>query len=203
MKTLICCVAFTATFSSCLTGSAHADDAGISLLERILQPTRPQPMQDICYSGPEQRPEPEALAQLNVSSGTVTMKLVNLPEPRRLTRAPRLLFEPVPLEYFTADPAPPQRIEFPPTQLIRTPSGDVNQPLDLPVQATYKLDRASLDDPTADYSVQQAQGGELRQRDKKAAFVRVNLPEPFENRVEVHSALPEPPVVAPVPQPPK
>jgi hypothetical protein len=85
----------------------------------------------------------------------------------------------------------------------RTPSRDPNTPVDLPVQATYKLDRASLDDPTADYSVGQAQGGELRQRDKKAAFVRINLPEPFENRVEIRTTLPEPPLVAPVPQPPK
>jgi hypothetical protein len=83
------------------------------------------------------------------------------------------------------------------------PSRDLNQPVDLPVLATYKLDRASLDDPTMEYSVQQAQGGDLRQREKKAPFVRVNLPDPFENRMEIRSTLPEPPIVAPVPQPPK
>ncbi len=91
----------------------------------------------------------------------------------------------------------------PANKTARAPARDINAPLDLPVLSTHKLDRPPLDDPTADFSVQQAQGGEIRQREKKAPFVRLNLPEPFENKVVIRSTSPEPLIVAPTPQPPK
>ena len=181
---------------------AVADDPAGSV-DRLLQPTAPKPLAADYRSQPTRRAGLALLEQAELMPAAGSLKPIELPAFRRAILVPRLMRDAIPLAYDTADPILPQRIELPATRLIRTPSRDVNLPLDLPVQATYRLDRASLDDPTMEYSVQQAQGGEIRQREKKAPFVRVNLPEPFENRLEIQSAQPEPPLVAPVPQPPK
>ena len=59
---------------------------------------------------------------------------------------------------------------------------DVNQPPPLPILAQPTADRASLDDPTVDASTVAALAAAMPQRTKPVPYVRVTLPDPFDNR---------------------
>ncbi len=71
------------------------------------------------------------------------------------------------------------------------------------MQSKAVVDRASLDDPTSDFSNERVVAEAVRMRSIPAPFQRYNLPEPFEHRAAPGSPPSEPPVVAPVPAPPK
>src|SRR5262249_27031148 len=129
--------------------------------------------------------------------------LISLPPAKAKTSRPRLLAELAPLIEYAAEPAPPQRLDVPPGQLIRTASRDVNLPIELPAQESWKPDRAAMDDPAAEFALESAQSASSPLREQPAPFVPVNLPDPFPNRASVTSPAPEPPVVAATPQPPK
>jgi hypothetical protein len=70
------------------------------------------------------------------------------------------------------------------------PSGDVNRPLPLPVTAQPVPDRAPLDDATAEAARAAMPSAPLPPRTKPAPFLRLKLPDPFENRVPVRLPTP-------------
>jgi hypothetical protein len=185
------------------SSTAFANDLGRRAVARALSPADApkQPM------GRRTKPLPwhglTSLEKPEVALALPSTKLISLLPAKAKPPRPRLVAEFAPLIEYTAELEPPQRVDVPPARLVRTPSRDVNLPIELPTQANWKADRASLDDPAAEFALQSAQAGNAPLRDQPAPFVPVNLPEAFPNRASVASPAAEPPVVAPTPQVPK
>jgi hypothetical protein len=108
---------------------------------------------------------------------------------------PKAAAEEIPLSRNFGDPKLPVVIKLEGTALVKWPMPDPNQPLPLPILAQPKSDRAPLTDPTADASTDAALSGTIPVRDNPAPFLRINLPDPFENRqtIRVRNPLPEDP----------
>jgi hypothetical protein len=98
---------------------------------------------------------------------------------------PALLDEPAPLfDQFDSPHLPgPAHLAVGPR--VRTDSPDVNQPIPLPLLGLPALDRVSLDDPTMEISTATALARTPPLRATPAPFVRLVLPNPFENRETV------------------
>ena len=180
-----------------------ADDTGGKILSRILPPSEPARMPADAKTGPLARTRPTGLERPDVPTNPPVRALPKLPPATRSSLRPHLPAEKDPLAGIGNEVAVPRRPELPESGLIRTPSRDVNLPIDLPIQSRYTADRAPLDDPTAEFSLEKAISRPQPLRETPAPFVRINLPEPFENRASVKTALPEPGVAAPTPMPPK
>jgi hypothetical protein len=180
-----------------------ADDTGGKILSRILPPNEPAKMPADAKTGPLARTRPGALERPDVPANPPVKALPKLPPAARSSLRPHLPAEKDPLAGGGAEIDVPRRPELPESGLIRTPSRDVNLPIDLPIQSRYTADRAPLDDATAEFSLEQAVRRPQPLRETPAPFVRINLPEPFENRASVKTAVPEPGVAAPTPMPPK
>jgi hypothetical protein len=108
---------------------------------------------------------------------------------------PKPAAEGIPLSGFFGDPQLPVVVKLQGTALVKWPMPDPNQPVPLPILAQPKSERAPLTDPTADASTDAALSGTIPVRDNPAPFLRVNLPDPFENRqtIKVRNPLPEDP----------
>jgi hypothetical protein len=76
----------------------------------------------------------------------------------------------------------PQTLHLPTGERVRTAGSDPNQPVALPVLGQGTPDRASLDDPTADFSFSAALAAPMPSRSNPAPFLRLNLPDPYEHR---------------------
>ncbi len=108
----------------------------------------------------------------------------------RKTAAPHLVIEET-LGPGRGDPVPPEPRSLYAGDRVRVPSEDVNQPPPLPILTPQPTpDRASLDDPTADISGDAALAAPMPQRTKAAPYVRITLPDPFDNR---RPLIPPPP----------
>lgn len=182
---------------------AFPDDSGGKILSRILPPGAPGKLPAAAKTGPLTRTRPMALEQPEVTSNPPNPSLPRLSPAKHAALRPRLPAETSPLFNLREEIDTPRRPELPESERIRTPSRDVNLPIDLPVQARYSPDRAPLEDPTAELSLEKALSHPAPLRTEPAPFVRINLPEPFENRASVSSTTPEPGIVAPTPMPPK
>jgi hypothetical protein len=183
--------------------AAFAEDFGSKVVARTLAP----PEAPKVPVGQRTKPLPwhglDSLEKPGLELAPPLSVLISLAPAKSRTPRPRMLADLTPLADYTAEPAPPQRLDLPPPRLVRTPSRDVNLPIDLSLQTSYRPDRASLDDPAAEFALESAQAAPSPLREQPAPFVPVNLPEPFPNRANITSPAAEPPVVAPTPQPPK
>jgi hypothetical protein len=182
---------------------AFGDDSSGRILGRVLPPTEPARLAVDSRTSPKPRGELPGLERPEIPTAPPATSLPKLPPPKRQPLRPRGLPEATPLGDMIEDITTPERPELPAGKRIRTPSRDVNLPVDLPMQARYQPDRAPFDDPTADLSLEKANAQAPPLRTTPAPFVRMNLPEPFEHRAVVRTAAPAPPVVTPVPTPPK
>jgi hypothetical protein len=72
----------------------------------------------------------------------------------------------------------------------RVASADVSRPPPLPLTPRPSPDRASLEDPTAEFSALQAVAAPPPARTTPAPFLRVNVPDPFENAAAVRLRTP-------------
>jgi hypothetical protein len=108
---------------------------------------------------------------------------------------PKPAAEGIPFSGYFADPQLPAVVKLEGTALVKWPMPDPNQPAPLPILAQQRPDRAPLTDPTADASIDAALSGIIPARDNPAPFLRINLPDPFENRqtIKVRNPLPEDP----------
>jgi hypothetical protein len=89
---------------------------------------------------------------------------------------------------------------------VKTPSVPVDQPIRLPVLAVPVPDRASLDDPTRDASLEAALVASPPDRSGPAPFLPPGASDPFENRETVKVRIPPAEETTPVgarPQPPR
>jgi len=165
------------------TAFRFPDDAGGTLLSKVLPPADVKgPLVDP-GAGPR-RPSPGGLDAPPPSPPPRTSPPAppSPPERPRKALAPRLATEET-LGPARGDPVPPAPRSFYVADRIRLPSVDANEPPPLPIlspQATP--DRASLDSPTADMSAEAALAAPMPQRTKPAPYVRITLPDPFDNR---------------------
>lgn len=180
-----------------------AGDRGSQVLARIMAPPQPPSLPRGYRRYPLPRAGLIALERPELLTASPRTTLISIPVPSLAPLRPYGLPDLAPLAGITFEPEVPQRPELPNKPLVRTPSRDVNLPIELPVQSKYQPDRASLIDPAEAYAVQAAQGPLPRLRDQPAPFVRVDLPDPFANRTAVSDPPAPPAVVAPVPMPPK
>jgi hypothetical protein len=171
-------------------GFRFPDDAGGTLLAKILPPGEMEEQNEnrgepLChFSPPGEPPVPSlplppseaALAELPAETTTVAFS------PRMVTEEPLADFsEAAPLL-----PAPP----MPVGARIRVPSVDVNQPIPLPVRPQPVPDRASLDDPTAEFSAAAAVSAKMPTRQGKAPFLKLTLPDPYDHRRPARISIP-------------
>lgn len=71
---------------------------------------------------------------------------------------------------------------LPECRRVRIASLDVNEPIPLPILAHPVSDRASLDDPTLDASTAAAIAATIPARTNKAPFLKLTLPDPYDQR---------------------
>ncbi len=144
--------------------------------------------------------QPEVLPPLQAAPVTLP------PPPKAAPLKPGHPPEEPPLTSARGRALPPEKEPLATGLLVRTPSAPVEQPVAPPVLARPAPDRASLDDPTRDASLEAALSADPPARPGPAPFVPTKSPDPFENRetVKVKSAPAEDahPVVGP-PRPPK
>lgn len=102
--------------------------------------------------------------------------------PAELSRPrPGLPAERVPFELAQLQVATPKRPDLPVSGLVPWPIADVRQPTALPILARPSADRASLEDPTLEYTLSSTVNPNLPLRATQTPFVQVFLPNPFEN----------------------
>jgi hypothetical protein len=119
---------------------------------------------------------------------------------------PRPLAEDLPFLKKKVEPARPRGIKLPPGTLIRLQGIDVSLPVPLPILGQLQPDRAPLTDPTLDASIAAALKQQIPERVTSAPFMRMNLPDPFENVATVRLRTPpaeEPNPVTGQPRAPK
>jgi hypothetical protein len=186
-------------------GFRFPDDKGGQMLAKVLPPADKAPApDDNVTSGPKRLPGAPALEQPFVPLPPVQGPVPRLPANRKGTSLrPRPLPDELPLTGSRAEP--PQKQRFFAGDRVRLPGPDVNQPAELPTLAVPAPDPTLLEDPTADFSAFAAQAATMPARAAPAPFVKLSLPDPFENRnaVRLREVPPEKnePVTA-APKPP-
>jgi hypothetical protein len=106
----------------------------------------------------------------------------SIPNPKTKPIRPTLVDSEPPLSRQRLDLAGPPAVNLPAGPKVAWPSPDVNQPIPLPILARQVVDRASLDDPSADASLAAALAPTVPDRTTPAPFLKLTLPDPFEHR---------------------
>lgn len=172
-------------------GFSFAGDKAGQLLERLLRPG-----EKATASAATNKPAPGALSRLDQVETPLTPVSVEPPRAkaevggRAAPRAPGEGALPA-----TVQPARPAGVTLPPGVRVRLPGIDVNHPIPLPLLGTAQPDRAPLTDPTTAASLAAALAQSIPSRSAPAVFLRLAVPDPFENShaVRVRTPLPENP----------
>jgi hypothetical protein len=165
------------------------EDRGGRLLSRLLAP--PERLPPLEGSGPVSRPVPKAIESPTLPLPAPAAPIRSLPaSPGRGVLFPRLRTPEPALGGTTVTGSLPAVTTFSTGDLIRAPSIDVNQPVDLPLLSRPLPDRAPLTDPTLTVSRATALSAAPPARTEPAPYVRFTLPDPFENRDTVRLRMP-------------
>ncbi len=187
-------------------GFRFPDDRGGAMLARRLPPSGQVAPAEAPSTGPRRLPVPSALESPSVPLPPNQGLVPRLPAGKdRTPPRPRPLAEEPPLSDYRLDPERPHEHVLPAGARARRPGPDVNQPAALPVLAGPAPDRASLDDPTADFSASAVRAATPPVRATPAPFLRLTLPDPFEYRDAARVRTPPPDDAPPVtasPRPP-
>src|SRR5579864_193867 len=181
----------------------YPGDWGGKILERILPPSIAAHAVREGARQPLPRKVPAFVAQPEMALVAPSLHLPALAATAGKALRPRPLTDAFPFQANHDDPQVPDRPQLTGGALSSQRAQNVNEPLPLPTLARPVTGRASLEDPTADFSNEQAIARELPLRTKPAPFQRVDLPEPFEAKPKTRHMESEPAVVPPVPMPPK
>jgi hypothetical protein len=166
------------------------DDAEGTLLAKILPPGETEEQDEnraepLCrFSPPDEPPIPvlplppteAALPERPAETTTVAF-------------SPRMVMEEPLADFADAAPLPPAP-PMPVGGRIRVHSVDVNQPIPLPLRNQPVPDRASLEDPTADYSTAAALAARMPAHKGKAPFQKLTLPDPYDHRRPTRILIP-------------
>jgi hypothetical protein len=179
-------------------GFHFPDDDGGELLGKLLTPrVKAGPGDDA--AGPHRFPGPPAVEAPRLPLPPAQPEPARLPAEKApvLTR-PAPPPEGTPLLSYYGTPEPPEPPRLPAGERVRLPSPDVNRPVPLPLLGQETPDRAPLDDPAAEASLAAALAAPLPQRTTPAPFLRLDVPDPFENRRTVRLPAPLEEPAAPV-----
>lgn len=123
---------------------------------------------------------PEAIRNPTVSNSDTIRSLPRLPLPAGRDVQPMALPERVPMQLTAPNAQLPDRTSLAHGPLTRAEGVDVRRPSEVPILARPVGDRASLDDPTREYSARFMVSDRLPLRSETTPFIRYTLPEPFE-----------------------
>jgi hypothetical protein len=157
------------------------DDEAGKIFSKILVPTSPPPLSPLASKGQSERILPAGIAEPRPASLPSSLVPVRIPLPPRVDARPSPLPERVPVDFTGLQPDRPEHIKLPVGGLTRLPTPDVKQPVTVPILGRPVPDRASLDDPTAEFTASSVFNKNLPLRTTTAPFVKTNLPDPFEN----------------------
>jgi hypothetical protein len=156
------------------------DDAG-KIFSKILVPLPPPPLSPLATKAQSERILPAGIAEPRPATLPSSLVPVRIPLPSRVDARPSPLPERVPADIAGLHSDRPERIELPVGGLTRLATPDVRQPVTVPILGRPVPDRASLDDPTAEFTASSVFNKNLPLRTTAAPFVKTNLPDPFEN----------------------
>lgn len=188
-------------------GTVYPDDRGGKLLGELLTPPKSTAAQLGKDSGPKRLPgsasleHPDLRAPLSLADpGLPSANLT----PKSIPVRPHGLPDEPPLTRSTLEGIPaPRREELPAGPTVRINGLDVDKPTAVPLLAVPVGDRASLDDPTRDYSTTLALGVVLPERTGPTPFIKLTLPDPFEHSATVRLRTPPPEEATPTSPGPK
>jgi hypothetical protein len=161
---------------------AFPDDTGGKALAKTLPPTAPPAMPSATPVTPRERKLPAFLEAPtpplpDAANSPPRLALAPTREPRPVPLPDR-----VPLDLGGVIPDLPARPEIHAGALTRTEGRDVSQPAELPPLSPKPVaDRAPLADPTVEFTAASVISPTLPLRTEPTGFVRINLPDPFEN----------------------
>lgn len=172
---------------------AFPDDGGGKLLAKTLPPTVPPLRSSFALAGPTPRRLPAFLDTPSVPSADAVVAVPRLPLPAAKEVRPTPLPDRVPTHFTPDRPTLPERGEFATGPLTKDAGPDVARPADVPVLSAKPVaDRASLADPTTEFTARSVISPTLPLRTDPVGFLRFNLPDPFE-----HSEAARPRLVVP------
>jgi len=154
-------------------------DAGGRLLQKQLTPDAPPEEKT---TSPRARKAPATIDNPSLPLPRVAALPRLNPELGRKSVYPQLLTpEPLPPET-TDEIALPEFISLPVYERANVPSPDLNRPVPLPALSQPLPDKPPLGDPTRPVSQSAVLSGPMPARTAPAAFLRLFLPDPDENR---------------------
>jgi len=174
-------------------GFSFGDDQGGKLLSTLLPPVDKQKV-TTPLSGPRTFPPLRSLEQAEPPLPPVQSGAPSLPPSQpRPPLQPRHLIEESPLTATRLKPTLPESQLLATGALVRTASPPIDRPTGVPYLGSNVPDRASLEDPTKEASLESALSGAVPARPGPAPFVRPTSSDPFENRdtVKVRTPLGE------------
>jgi|GEM_PF-4601247 len=123
-------------------------------------------------------------AYLNPESGTMVapeFPIRRLSGVRSAPVRPMAIPDRVAVDFTRVDVVLPESPTFPVGPLTNNPGLDFNRPAPVQILGRYIPDRASLEDPTVDFIPAMVVNPALPLKEVVAPFVRLTLPDPFEN----------------------
>jgi hypothetical protein len=188
---------------------AFPADEGGKILGRILPPRSPtpSPLGPLPAKPASEYRLPGYLASPDAAAAPASIAPKLYPQPTRIGVRPTPLPERVPTDLALRELDRPESIVLPVGALAKIDALDVKKPADLPILARPSADRASLDDPTAEFTTRSVINNNLPLRVTLSMFVKLNLPDPFEHAgpAKVKIAIPDDPAKAlgnpPLPRP--
>jgi hypothetical protein len=170
-------------------GFRFPDDKGGVLLGRVLPPSVDSSVLTVLARKPRRLQGPSILEAPTLALAPVHPGIPRAAlEPKRPILRPRLVSE----ETLDGREAPvlPELQSFPTGAKTREEGVDVNQPPPLPLLGQYLPDRASLEDPTTETSINAAMAATVPLRAVPVQFQRQSIPDPFENYNPVRLSSP-------------
>jgi hypothetical protein len=161
-----------------------ASDRGGNWLAEKLPPHRNAPPSPTGVAAePQRRPGAANFDPPDLPLPPSSAEMLQPPlDPTARPLRPRAVPGDAPLDWNRADPVGPGARKLPEAQRVRLPRVDLDEPLPLPALGQAQPDRAPITDPTAEISRKAATAGSVPARTTPAPFIRVDLPDPFENQ---------------------
>jgi hypothetical protein len=173
-------------------------DGGGKILAGTLPPKAPAPLGPLSAKTASERTLPAYLAAPDAASVPASLAPRLYPQPMRIAARPTPLPDRVPADLAQRELDRPESIVLPVGALTKIDPLDVKPPVALPILARPTGDRAPLDDPTAEFTARSIVNNNLPLRVTLSLFVKVNLPDPFENAgpAKVKVSIPDDPAKA-------
>lgn len=160
-----------------------ADDSAGKALAELLPPASPKSLEPATSVKPHDRALPEYLVDPSYPSRLDDLPVVRLPNPPGTKVLPSSLIDQAPYDIGGLSTASPAPIYLPEGALVRIESSnELSQPAPLPLLGKPVPDRASLDDPTADFTAKSVILETIPLRSEPDPNSKINLPNPFELR---------------------